>query len=59
MKHFKGNYWLYPINLLLTLGLAWVNYSRGNTGLGHIWSALTVFWLIRIILVWKEQKKKD
>lgn len=57
MRHFKDNYWLYPVNLLLTLGLAGLNYSRGSMGIGHIWSAMTVFWVIRILMLWLEKKK--
>ncbi|HFU4203119.1 TPA: hypothetical protein ACGO8F_000694 [Streptococcus suis] len=58
MKIFKGNDWLYPVNLVLAIVLAVLNYSRGSYGLGHIWVALAIFWVIRLVLLWIQRKKK-
>ncbi|HFU4466757.1 TPA: hypothetical protein ACGO92_001646 [Streptococcus suis] len=58
MKAFKGSDWLYPVNLVLAIVLAVLNYSQGSYGLGHIWAALAIFWVIRLILIWLKKKKK-
>ncbi|HFI0237252.1 TPA: hypothetical protein ACGOVN_001049 [Streptococcus suis] len=58
MNAFKGSDWLYPVNLVLAIVLAVLNYSRGSYGIGHIWSALAIFWVVRLILIWLKKKKK-
>ncbi|HFI0064407.1 TPA: hypothetical protein ACGO9Z_000112 [Streptococcus suis] len=58
MKAFKGRNWLYPVNLILAIVLAVLNYSQGSYGLGHIWAALAIFWVIRLVMLWIQRKKK-
>ncbi|HEM3611767.1 TPA: hypothetical protein U1C34_001319 [Streptococcus suis] len=58
MKAFKGRDWLYPVNLILAILLAVSNYSRGSYGIGHIWLAVTIFWVIRLVMLWIQRKKK-
>ncbi len=58
MKTFKGRDWLYPVNLVLAILLAISNYHRGSYGLGHIWLAVAIFWVFRLVLIWIQRKKK-
>ncbi len=58
MKAFKGRDWLYLVNLVLAILLAVLHYNRGSYGIGHIWAAVSIFWVIRLVLVWIQRKKK-